>query len=124
MPPIALRLVVALLMGIHGMAHWDITRLWGQRPTADSWILGAGGEEIGRVLSGGAILVFLAAGIVLALGLSQWRFVAVAGCLVSLAVIVLFWDPKMILGVLIDAALLAAILVPVASDKLTALIGA
>jgi hypothetical protein len=123
MPAIAIRLILALLVAIHGVAHLDITRVWGSRTAADSWILGGGAEGIGRAISIGAILVLLVAAMALALGLSQWRFVAVAGCFLSLAVIVLFWDPKMALGILIDAALLAAVLVPAASDKLRSLIG-
>ncbi len=123
MPAIAIRLILAVLMAIHGMGHWDIPRHWGQRTAADSWILGTGAEGIGRVLWIGTILVFLAAAIALAVGLPQWRFVAVAASIVSLAVIVLFFDPKMIIGVLVDVALLVAILVPAASDKLKSIIG-
>jgi uncharacterized membrane protein YphA (DoxX/SURF4 family) len=123
MPAIAIRLVLAVLLAIHGMGHWEITRHWGQRTAADSWILGTGADGIGRVLWIATILVFLAAGIALALGLPQWRFVAVAGSIVSLAVIVLFFDPKMLIGVVVDVALLVAILAPAAADKLKSLIG-
>ena len=46
---ILIRIVIGLLLIIHGFAHWQITTVWGSRGSAQSWLLGERGA-LGTVL--------------------------------------------------------------------------
>ncbi len=95
-------------MIIHGVAHVDITRAWGSRDSASSWLLGDAGG-LGTALATIALIGFVLAGLAVFAGLGVWRPLAIAAACASLVTIVLFWDSKMVLGVAIDLAILAAL---------------
>jgi len=33
------RIVIGLLLVVHGFAHWEITTAWGSKEVASSWLL-------------------------------------------------------------------------------------
>ena len=111
---IVIRIVIGLLLIIHGIAHWQITTTWGARPAATSWLLGGLGEAsvraIGQALSVAALVVFIAAGGAILINQAWWRPLAILASTISLLIIVAYWQPKMVLGALIDAGILAALL--------------
>ena len=107
--PVVLSIVVGALLIIHGVAHVDITRVWGSRESASSWLLGDAGG-VGTGLATIAPAGFVLAGLGVFIGLGVWRPLAIAAACASLITIALFWDPKMVLGVAIDLAILAALL--------------
>ena len=114
---IGLRIVVGLLLIIHGVAHYSITTGWGSRQSADSWALGGLGlgaatvVPIGNVLTVMSLLTFVASGALLFFN-QEWRTLAVVASVFSLLVITLFWQPNMVLGVVLDIAVIIALLWP------------
>jgi hypothetical protein len=109
MPHVLIRIVIGILLVIHGVAHLEITRVWGARESSSSWLFGTS-DRLGRVLSTVALIGFALAGLVLFGGLGLWRPLAIAAACVSLVTIGLFWDPKMALGVAIDLGLVFVLL--------------
>ena len=115
---IGLRIVVGLLLIIHGVAHYSITTGWGSRQSADSWALGGLGlgaatvVPIGNVLTVMSLLTFVASGALLFFNQEWWRTLAVVASVFSLLVITLFWQPNMVLGVVLDIAVIIALLWP------------
>jgi hypothetical protein len=111
---IVFRVSVGLLFIIHGFAHWQITTGWGSKTTIESWLMPILGqstlESLGNFLWVAALIVFVGTGIVLFFGAQWWRGLAVAGSLLSLLVIIFFWQPNMILGAAVDAGILVALL--------------
>ena len=101
---------IGLLLAIHGFAHWQITTLWGSRPDATSWLLGSSSAGLGNALWVLALLTFLAAGIGAAFHLGRWRPMALAGAVVSLAVMALYWDPRLWMGAAVDMGVLVGLL--------------
>jgi len=104
---IVIRIVIGLLLIVHGFAHWNITTAWGAKESARSWLLGDAGM-LGTVLW--ALLGFLLAGIVVFLGWGLWRPLAIGAAAISLITMVLFWDWRMAIGVIVDVGILAALL--------------
>lgn len=115
---IGLRIVVGLLLIIHGIAHYSITTGWGSRQSADSWTLGGLGlgtatiTLFGNILMALSLFTFGASGILLFFNQEWWRALAVAASVFSLFVITLFWQPNMVLGVVLDVAIIVALLWP------------
>jgi signal transduction histidine kinase len=111
---IILRITVGMLLIIHGFAHYHIATGWDARTTAESWLF-AGVEpnsllSLGNTLSTIALLAFVFTGFIVFFGMEWWRAVAVVAAIASLIVIVLFWQPNMVLGIAVDVAILAAVL--------------
>jgi hypothetical protein len=109
MPHVLIRIVIGVLLVIHGVAHLEITRAWGARDSSTSWLVGTS-DGLGTVLSTVALIGLALAGLALVGGLGLWRPLAVAAACVSLATIGLYWDPKMALGVVVDLGLVLVLL--------------
>jgi hypothetical protein len=123
-----LRLVIGFLLIMHGFAHWRITSNWGALATAQSTVLSSIGltesaiDAFGTALWLVALFVFLAAGAAILFNQEWWRQLAIIGAAVSLLTIALFWQTTMILGALVDVAI---VVVLVGSDwPSPALVGA
>jgi hypothetical protein len=114
MGALSLRIVVGLLLIIHGFAHWQITTGWGSRTAESSWLLGNMGagalHSLATLLWVVALLAFVATGLVLFAGVGFWRLMAVVASVLSLLVITLFWQPNMVLGAAVDVGILVALL--------------
>lgn len=106
---VVLRIAIGVLLIIHGVAHVEITRVWGERESATSWLLGEA-NTFGTVLSMVALAGFVLGGLGVLIGLDVWRPLVVAAACVSLLTIGLFWDWKMVLGVAVNIAILVALL--------------
>lgn len=106
---VLLRIVIGVLLVIHGVAHVEITRVWGARESATSWLAGEA-DRLGTVLSTIALAGFVLAGLAVFAGFSVWRPLAVGAACVSLVTIALFWDWKMALGAAVNVAILVALL--------------
>jgi len=115
---IGLRIVIGVLLIIHGIAHYSITTGWGSRQSADSWALGGFGlgtatvASIGNVLMVLSLFTFVASGALLFFNQEWWRALAVAASVFSLLFITLFWQPNMVLGAVLDIAIIIALLWP------------
>ena len=109
MPHVLIRIVIGVFLVIHGVAHLEITRVWGARETSTSWMVGTS-DGLGTILSTVALIGFALAGLVLFGGLGVWRPLAVAAACISLVTIGLYWDPKMAVGVAIDVGLVLVLL--------------
>jgi hypothetical protein len=111
---IGLRVVVGILLIIHGFAHWQITNGWGSQPSASSWLLGSvepvALNSLGTLLWVTTLLAFVVTGIVLFAGGSWWRTLTVVSSVLSLLVIGLFWQPNMVIGAAVDIGILVALL--------------
>lgn len=113
---IMIRIVIGLLLVIHGFAHWHITTAWNSQPTEVSWLLRNLGldqaaiHSLGTVLWVVTLLAFIATGFVLFSGLSWWRPLAMASALISLLTIALYWQPNMVIGAAVDVGTLVALL--------------
>jgi hypothetical protein len=112
MSGIAVRLGIGALLLIHGFAHWHVTSGWQAGTPARSWLLGAGegAQGLASGLWAVSLLAFLLAGVVV-MAHHAWRrplLLAAAG--VSLLTLGLFWQPSLLLGALVDAALLVLLL--------------
>ncbi len=108
------RIVVGVLLIVHGFAHYNLPTLWGSRSSLSSWLLGGMGQAALRTISSMlwvvTLLVFLVAGIVTFTNQPAWRALTIGGAVVSLLTMFLFWDAKMILGVVVDVAVLVALI--------------
>jgi len=109
MASVLVRIAIGVLLVVHGIAHVQIARVWGERETASSWLAGEA-DTLGTVLSAVALASFVLAGLAVFAGLGVWRPLAVAGACVSLITIALFWDRKMALGIAVDVGILLALL--------------
>jgi uncharacterized membrane protein YphA (DoxX/SURF4 family) len=111
---IILRITIGILLIIHGFAHWQITTGWGAKSSVSSWMLTglepATLQALGTFLWVASLLAFIAAGILLFIGVEWWRVAAVVSSLLSLLVIGLFWLPAMVIGAVVDAAVLVSLL--------------
>lgn len=120
---VLLRLVTGVFLILHGLTHLGAAvaprpgatreELWAFF-TTDSWLLRGLGEQAMRSV-GIALFVFATAGFVFAgltelIGLGVWRVLAVISALDSLLLLVLFWHPLLLVGVLLNASILAALL--------------
>jgi hypothetical protein len=112
---IVIRIVIGLLLMIHGFAHWQITTGWG-KVTADSTVVRAVGmgdsalASLGTALWVVALLSFNLAGIAIFAGQGWWRALAIGAAVVSLLVMGLFWQPNSIIGAAVDVGILIALL--------------
>ena len=111
---ILLRITVGILLFIHGMAHWQIITGWGSQSNVQSWLLpqmaASNLQSLGNFLWVATLLTFVLAAILLFFSVEWWRAVAVVASVLSLVVIVLFWQPNMVLGVAVDVGILVALL--------------
>jgi uncharacterized membrane protein YphA (DoxX/SURF4 family) len=82
---IVLRIGIGFLLIIHGFAHWQITTGWGAKSSASSWMLTslepATLQALGTLLWVASLLAFIAAGILLFIGVEWWRVTAVVSSL-------------------------------------------
>jgi hypothetical protein len=102
------RVLIGLLLIIHGFAHWDITTTWGYEEVATSWLLGQA-STLGTVLWALGFAGFVLAGIAVFIGFRLWSALAVGSAALSLVMMVLFWQPTMWIGAIVDAAILVAL---------------
>jgi hypothetical protein len=115
MAAIVIRIMIGVLLMIHGFAHWQITTGWGKL-TADSAVLRGVGMADGALASLGtalwvvALLSFNLAGIGVFVGQGWWRTLAIGAAVISLLVMALFWQPSFIIGAVVDVGVLVALL--------------
>jgi hypothetical protein len=120
---VLLRLVTGAFLILHGLTHLGAAvaprpgatreELWAFF-TSESWLLRGLGPQAMRSV-GIALFVFATVGFDLAglaelLGLGVWRVLAVISALDSLLLLVLFWHPLLAVGVLLNVAILIALL--------------
>jgi hypothetical protein len=116
MSPLLFRIVIGILLIIHGFAHWNITTAWGTKPAVYSWVLSPRGvaqaslDALSNPLWVSTLLLFIAAGISIFFGVAWWRWLAIIAAAASLVAIGLFGQSNMILGIAIDVAILVALL--------------
>jgi hypothetical protein len=103
---IAIAAGIGLLLIIHGFAHWKVNTLWGTRPDAQSWLLGRSGASVGTALWVTALVSLLVAGFAAAFQLGWWRPLTVVATIVSLVVLVLFWNRRLLIGTGVDIGVL------------------
>jgi uncharacterized membrane protein YphA (DoxX/SURF4 family) len=118
------RIVIVGLLLIHGLAHWNLPTLWGEGSTGGSWLLGdsAAALGIGDLLWSATLVVLVSAAILLALGRASWRPAAVAGGLLSIATMVLFWDGVFAYGLVVDIVFIATLVLPPTYERLAHLL--
>jgi hypothetical protein len=118
-----LSLVTGVFLILHGLTHLgtavaprpDGTRevLWGFF-TTDSWLLKGLGQRamrsVGIALFVLATVGFTLAGIAELVGWGLWRALAVLSAVDSLLLLVLFWHPYLIVGVVLNLAILVFLL--------------
>ena len=78
----------------------------GTRPDAQSWLLGRSGAGVGTALWVAAMLSLLVAGFAVAFQLGWWRPLTVAATIVSLVVLALFWNRRVLIGAGVDIGVL------------------
>ena len=124
-----LKTIVAIFLILHGLTHSILAMVPSPNtpnagvatffPGLGSWLLtGLGLSEsaskpIAIVLSVIATIGFVAAGLALfgiLVPFDWWRILAIASAVVSLLLVVIFWDPYLIVGLLIDAKVLVTLL--------------
>jgi hypothetical protein len=118
-----LRLMTGAFLILHGLIHLGAAvdprpgasgeGLW-TFSTTDTWPLRGPGPQAPRPV-GIALFVLAPVGFVLAglgelIGLGAWRVVAVASALDSLLLLILFWHRLLEVGVLLNVAILVALL--------------
>jgi hypothetical protein len=108
----AVRLNIGALLLVHGFAHWYVTSGWQAGAPASSWLVGAGGsaEGLATGLWVASLLAFIVAGVAVMAHHAWRRLLLVAAAGVSLLTLAMFWQPNLILGALVDAALLVMLL--------------
>ena len=106
---ILMRIIIGVLLIVHGFAHWEITSAWGSKESATSWILGQAGA-FGTVLWALALAGFILAGIAVFIGFRLWRPLAIVSAVISLVTMALFWHFSMIIGAVVDVGILVALL--------------
>ncbi len=117
MPPLAIRLVIGLLLIIHGFAHYRITTAWGNRETAEAPLLSALGansatiQSLGNALWRLALLAFIVAGLAVIFQPGWWVAPTVFAAFISVATIGLYWMPSAVAGAVVDVGTLVALLI-------------
>lgn len=120
---VLLRLVTGVFLILHGLTHLGAAvaprpgatrdKLWAIF-TTDSWLLrGVRPQAMRSVGIASFVLAtvgFVLAGLAELIGLGVWRVLAVISALDSLVLVVLFWHPYLLAGVLLNASILAALL--------------
>lgn len=116
MAPLLLRIFIGGLLIVHGFAHWELTTVWGSKPTPSSWLLSPRGvaqsslNAISTPLWIVPLLIFVSAGFALFFGAEWWRWLAMIGAMASLLAMAIFGHRMMLLGVAVDIAILIALL--------------
>jgi hypothetical protein len=103
------RVVIGLLLIVHGFAYWQITTAWGTKEVATSWLLGEA-ETRGSVLWAVGLGGFILAGIAVFIGLRMWRPLAIASAVISLVTMALFWQTTMVIGAIVDVGIVVALM--------------
>ena len=107
-----LRIVVGVLLIAHGLVHLLFIAPDTPFSLEKSWIVPEGSRRpVGYALMGATILAFLLVALALwgVPGLSSaWPVVTIAAAAASTLLLVAFWDIQLGLGIVIDAALVAA----------------
>ena len=117
MSALVIRLVIGVLLIIHGFAHYRITTAWGNREAAEAPLLRALGastatiQSLGNVLWIVALLAFIVAGLVLVFQPGWWVAPTVVAALISLAAIGLYWMPSAVAGAVVDLGTIVALLI-------------
>src|SRR3712207_7756997 len=52
---ILMRIIIGVLLIVHGFAHWEITSAWGSKESATSWLMGEAGA-LGTMLWAGTLI--------------------------------------------------------------------
>lgn len=119
--------IVATFLILHGLVHGVLAMVPSpDTPEADfgsffspSWILSKlglselTGKWVSIILALMAMIGFIASGLALSgflVPFTWWRTLAIAATVVSLLLFVIFWHRRLIIGVLIDAVLLALLI--------------
>jgi hypothetical protein len=112
MSGIAVRLGIGALLLVHGFAHWYVTSGWQAGVPASSWLIGAGrsAEGLATGLWVASLLAFIVAGVAVVAHHAWRRPLLIAAAGVSLLTLAMFWQPNLVLGALVDAALLVLLL--------------
>ncbi|HZD01029.1 MAG TPA: hypothetical protein VFA46_12815 [Actinomycetes bacterium] len=107
-----IRIVAGLLLIAHGLVHLlylapDVKEF----TLRDSWLVsGSAGRPVGVVLMGVTVAAFALLGLAL-WGVpplsDRWAVIAIAASVASLALLITFWDVRLVVGVTLDAALIA-----------------
>jgi len=122
-----LKTIVAIFLTLHGLTHSIMAMV--PNPNAPdagfatffsgigSWLFTGLSESaskpIATTLAVIATIGFVAAGLALfgiLVPFDWWRTLAIASAVVSLLLVVIFWNPYLIVGLLIDAAVLATLI--------------
>ena len=124
---IILKTIVAIFLILHGVTH-SIMAMVPSPNTPDvgfatffsgigSWLFTGFSESASKttatVLSVIATIGFIAAGLALfgiLVPFDWWRVLAIASAVASLLLVVVFWHPYLIVGLLIDAAVLVTLI--------------
>jgi hypothetical protein len=110
------RIVIGILLMVHGFAHWHITSAWKPKNPPRSRLLDRLGlaptsiAPIGNFLWATALIAFNVAGLTVFANQGWWRPVAIAAAGISLLVILLLWYPGTVIGAVVDVAILVALL--------------
>ena len=122
-----MKAVVAVFLMLHGLAHAVLAMVPNPKasePAFATFFAGMGswlfrglstssGKVLATVLAAVATLGFVGTGLSLfdlLLPLAWWRVLAIASAIVSALLLVVFWDRYMIVGLLIDVAVLVTLL--------------
>jgi hypothetical protein len=113
---LVIRILIGVLLMVHGFAHWQITTSWGTRAFAQSGLLSGVGLADSAIAAFGtalwviALLAFNLAGIAIIAHQGWWRAFAIVAAMVSLLVIGLYWQSSFVLGALVDIGIIGALL--------------
>ena len=122
-----LKTIVAIFLILHGLVHSILAMVPSPKapgggiatfyPGLGSWLFTGLSEQASKtiaiLLSVIATLGFVATGLALLGALvpfDWWRVLAIASAAISLLLVAIFWDPYLIVGLLIDLAVLVTLL--------------
>jgi hypothetical protein len=120
--------IVAIFLILHGLVHAILAMVPNPKEPgsgfatffSQSWLLSglglpqSAGRSIAILLAAIATIGFIAAGLALLnilVPFDWWRSLAIASAVVSLLLLVVFWNTYLIVGILIDVTILIALLV-------------
>lgn len=116
------KLLIGGFLIAHGLVHaaiWATPKGNGDQPfdPSHSWLLDAFGiaqgpaRTLSVVLAAAAAAGFVAAGVALLAGSDWWRLIAIVTAAESLQLVLLFFNPWLILGAAIEVGILYALVV-------------